>query len=436
MLNIPIIVVAFERPESLKRILKSLEKAIIRDRVELIISIDKSDNPEVSQIAEDFEWQFGEKIVINHTTNLGLREHIMQCGDLVKDYDGVILLEDDLYVSPYFYEYSQRAVEYYKKDSRIAGISLFSHNFNETQYLPFIPFPDNSDIYFMQLPSSWGQCWTRNQWNLFKRWYTSGEESFKQVEKRLVPQDVINWKDNSWKKYFFYYVIDLNKFFVYPTLSLSTNFSDPGTHMVSKKQIFQVPLQFDKIDYKFKTLDESICVYDAFCEMLPDRLKKLSPDFLDYDLEIDLFGVKPLNRIHKEYLLSTKSTESPISHYGREMKPAELNVIEKIKGNEIFLGKTSSFKPKQFRKYTIKDLLYYYNMADYLHIKSIIVEWNERIKLRAAKKTDVTNPDIQDQPVKINKLNVFFLRLINLIKIHKFRFPFVVISEVIKRFKK
>jgi len=102
MLNIPVIVVAYDRPEPLKRLLRSINKAIYEHPVKLIISVDYKKNNDVIGVVNDFDWGHGSKEIIEHEKNLGLREHILFCGDLVRDYDGVIILEDDLYVSPFF----------------------------------------------------------------------------------------------------------------------------------------------------------------------------------------------------------------------------------------------------------------------------------------------------------------------------------------------
>ena len=93
----------------MKRLLNSLVRAEYKDAVKLIISIDGNGTPEVCKYAEQFDWPHGEKDVICHKKNMGLRLHILFCGGLTKQYDGIILLEDDLYVSAWFYQYATEA---------------------------------------------------------------------------------------------------------------------------------------------------------------------------------------------------------------------------------------------------------------------------------------------------------------------------------------
>ena len=74
-----IVVVTYNRPDSLKRLLGSLSKARYPDGVPLVISIDGGDSheEEVVKIAGEFPWPHGKKEVICHEKNLGLRKHIL-----------------------------------------------------------------------------------------------------------------------------------------------------------------------------------------------------------------------------------------------------------------------------------------------------------------------------------------------------------------------
>ena len=63
IINPAIIVVAYNRPSSLQRLLNSLTRAdySVYDSINLIISIDYSNSAEVISIAKNFSWQFGQK---------------------------------------------------------------------------------------------------------------------------------------------------------------------------------------------------------------------------------------------------------------------------------------------------------------------------------------------------------------------------------------
>ena len=57
--KIAIVVIGYNRTESLKRILNRLNECRYPDHsVDLYISLDKSDVPQVVKCADDFEWKY------------------------------------------------------------------------------------------------------------------------------------------------------------------------------------------------------------------------------------------------------------------------------------------------------------------------------------------------------------------------------------------
>ena len=125
--NVAIVVIGYNRLDSIQRLLSSLLQADYpKQEIPLIISIDKSPSDKVSEYAQSFEWPYGTKHIVRHSQNLGLRKHVLQCGDFLKQYEAVIILEDDLLVSPRFYYFACQAVNKYSKNECIAGISLYT----------------------------------------------------------------------------------------------------------------------------------------------------------------------------------------------------------------------------------------------------------------------------------------------------------------------
>ncbi|MDF2668785.1 MAG: family 2 glycosyl transferase, partial [Paenibacillus sp.] len=233
MKELAIVVVAYNRRHALERCLRALSHANYpHNKVKLVISIDGcASNHDVVEAARSFSWKHGDKEVIYQKQNLGLRQHIMQCGNLSHKYGSIILLEDDIYVSPDFYSYALQASHYYKNNCRIAGISLYSPRFNETSKLPFEPLQGKYDVFFSQLPTSWGQVWTSRQWGSYTKWYKSqSASSIDNFNHPSIPGSVKRWPSTSWKKYYAKYMLEQNQYFVYPYDSLSTNFGDPGIH--------------------------------------------------------------------------------------------------------------------------------------------------------------------------------------------------------------
>ncbi|MEM8858266.1 MAG: glycosyltransferase family 2 protein, partial [Chloroflexota bacterium] len=115
-----IVVIAYNRPEPLQRLLSSIQKARYPNgtQIPIVISIDGGGehNAAVSEIAQTFRWAYGEKEIINHSSNLGLIEHVFACGDLSQKFGSIILLEDDLFVGRSFYFYAQQGLNFFDVD--------------------------------------------------------------------------------------------------------------------------------------------------------------------------------------------------------------------------------------------------------------------------------------------------------------------------------
>lgn len=357
-MNIAIVVVAYNRLQSLKRLINSLKKAeYLNHNVTLIISVDKSNNDNVYNFASEIVWPHGEKKVIKHRENLGLKKHVLKCGDLVSDYDAIIMLEDDLYVSESYYLYSLKTLNFYKEDPRIAGISLYSYRVIDfSSQRTFIPLHDGSDVYFMQVPSSWGQLWTRKQWQEFRSWLRIHKNKLHEY-KDLLPEQAYNWGDQSWKRLFYIYIVKENKYIVYPRTALSTNMGEVGTHNKYQSNTFQVELiKGRKEKFHFVTLDESNSKYDGFFESQNlGRYLKLSNHVVDY------YNLKNKNKINEsEYLITTRNLNKKIiKSWGLNLVPYELNIFENIPGTDIYLYDMTVNIKNKFKNNSAKRIVEY-----------------------------------------------------------------------------
>ncbi len=378
-----VVVVAYNRPTALQRLLESLNSAVYPNVVDLVISVDYGGDSTVKKITTSFNWKYGKKRIILRDQNLGLHKHILACGQLSIEYGSIVMLEDDLYVSPAFYHYAVQAINYYQNDSQIAGISLYSHNYVPTSedWYPFLPLKDKHDVYFMQHASSWGQAWTDRQWGKFMEWYSECEKGNSLPN---IPEKLAAWPESSWKKYFISYMIAQDKYFVYPYVSLSTNFGESGVHM-GKSSRFQVSLDLNIRDYKFSNFDDAIAVYDVYCEILSDRLSRLCKELEPYDYEVDIYGVKNLGKVVKNYILTSKIAKKRKQGFALELKPAEMNVIMGIKGQDISLcRKDDVSEVPQTASDAFQKFVYFYTISLPVRtwIKYCVIRVWEALKLR------------------------------------------------------
>lgn len=332
MAKLGITIIGYKNYKGINRLLTSLKKLDCKgDDVLLIISVDKSDDDSVLEAANHFQWKNGKKIIITHEQNMGLKDHIISCGDYLEQFslDAMAVLEDDLYVSPEMYSYMKEAYAFYKDDTRVAGISLYKHELNLNATRPFYDYNDGGDTFFIQYAMSWGQIWLRNQWMLFKQWYI--DRRWEKMDTDYLPQNILKWK-NSWLKYHIMYCIDKGLYFVYPRQGLVTNFSDVGEHNAHTVTAMQIPLCLKKRAWDFSSFDNTIAIYDAFFE----NVKLLSIIGLK-NLEIDIYGIKKYHPDTHYVLTQRKLPFKVIKKWGLFLRPIEANIINDIQGNDIFL---------------------------------------------------------------------------------------------------
>ncbi|PBQ30976.1 hypothetical protein CNR22_04055 [Sphingobacteriaceae bacterium] len=368
-LNDPaILVCAYNRPHALARLLTSLSNAVYNtNTISLIISIDKSDSDDVYEIAEQFNWKQGTKKVIHHPAHLGLKAHLLSCGDLTETYGSLIILEDDLFVSPYFYEYARQAHAEYNNKPGIAGISLYNYQFSESSFYKFAAVDDGTDVYFMQVASSLGQLWTNNQWQAFKAWFGTHAEL---PQDATIPAYLQQWGPHSWKKHFTHYLADTNNYVVYPRVSLTTPLNGQGTN-TSDGTPFNAPLQLSEKHYSFCTLENSGACYDAWFEILPECLNRYNDNLKSYDYAVDLHGTKAIGTLNSEYVLTSQKANNAVFYFGSELIPFELNVAMALAGNSIGLYKIKGNVFEQ-KKLASRNILEEQKKHDALGISVII----------------------------------------------------------------
>ncbi|MGN3392905.1 glycosyltransferase [Enterococcus gallinarum] len=370
-----IVAIAYNREKSLLRLLKSLSDAYYPHKVDLVISIDKSSNEEVLKTANYFEWIHGNKEVIAHPKNLGLRKHVIFCGELTKKYGTICVFEDDLYVSKNFFSFSEQAVEKYKNEKHIAGFSLYNHPICIESNLPFCPMKNDYDVYAMQYAMSWGQVWTDKQWESFYSWYQKFENEH--FNNDYIPLHLSKWPESSWLKYFIFYCIDQSKYFIYPYQSLSTNFSDVGTHAKIMNKDFQVSLENSNENRLYVMPEFGLLnKYDSFFELIPEKTE------FD-DVEFDLYGCK---RVYsKRFVVTSQALNFKlVDRFGLELRPHELNVLNKIEGEYFRLYDTSEIQLSNLELPNDRSFMlsYYYgemNRKDLMTLlkKKIIMKLNK-----------------------------------------------------------
>lgn len=335
-----IVAVGYNRPDCMKRLLTSIVNAeYTYDDITLIISIDECEKScDVQTVAEEIEWTHGEKIIRRFPERQGLKNHILQCGDLAEKYGAAIVLEDDLYVSRAFYSYAYKAINFYSETPEVACIALYSPLVSPYIGYRFYPEKSEYDSYFGQYTITWGECWSSGQWKRFRNYLSETKEVLPDFNEK-IPTEVLGWK-RAWSKYFINYIVNNSLFYSVPYTSLTTNFMEDGEHAESDNKgyftTYQVPISESVSENcRFPEFSEGI-KYDAFFERVLDGYE-IEPGVSGTDVCVDLYGTR-VSTCGKGYLLTCKNYNMPlIRTYGLKMRPVEANVLHSINGKGINL---------------------------------------------------------------------------------------------------
>jgi hypothetical protein len=337
-----IVVIAYNRPQALQRLLSSLAAANYPDdaEVSLVISIDRDDDrisPAVAAVANAFEWRFGPKQVIEQPRHLGLVEAFWTAGRLSSHYEAIVLLEDDMVVAPPFYQFALQALKSYAADPRIAAICLYGLWFNGFTHLPMQPLQDGNDVFFARVPHLQGYVLSAEQWRLFDEWWQQNGPTVR-PDPALHPA-FLSFRGDEWLPALASYLAREDRYFCFPRVSLAVGWGDPGVHFDSSTDWFLTPLQLGGEAFRLPPIDESLAVYDSFFELTPDRLRALAPALPEVAFDVDLNATKQRNNLQHDYVLTTRPVRRALASFDLRLQPPELNVVQPAPGDAIALAK-------------------------------------------------------------------------------------------------
>lgn len=263
----PIALFVYSRLEHTKKVVESLKMNKEAKDSELIIFSDGPKNIDVlqgvSRVREYIRTIEGFKSVklVFRNNNLGLANSLISgITELCNKYGKVIILEDDLILSPYFLKFMNDSLSKYENDYRIAGISGFVYK----------PFTDN---FFLTNFSCWGWATWKRSWDLFN-------PNPVELRRQLLKKKLVKHLDLDFNAQFFHMLelqiegkIDSwairclcswfvnDKLIFYPNVSLvSQNGMDgSGVHCgkIDNPKIFQPLLSDKEIELTDITIEEN-----------------------------------------------------------------------------------------------------------------------------------------------------------------------------------
>ena len=166
----PIILFVYNRLDHTQGVIETLSKNFLAKESELYVFSDaaKSENglEKVNAVREyirDITWhgRFKKVSIIEAENNKGLANSVIGgVTEIIREYGKVIVVEDDLLLSPYFLNYMNDALDYYQDDKKIWSISGYSFPMKSLKKY-------SHDIFYSYRGCSWGWATWDRAWKHF-----------------------------------------------------------------------------------------------------------------------------------------------------------------------------------------------------------------------------------------------------------------------------
>ncbi len=236
----PIALFVYNRPKHTTQLLNSLKENSNAKNSELYIFSDAAKNENQRLNVQKVRLLitalkgFKNIVIKEQKTNKGLANSIIEgVSEVLKVYGKIIVLEDDLIVSPNFLEFMNKALNKYENTKTIFSIS---------GYCPpaKMPLDFTEDVFLYPRVSSWGWATWQNRWQLAD-WQVSNFNEFcksksKQKAFNAAGQDrtpmLVKQQFghiNSWAIRFDYASFCQNKMTLYPSISKTQNNGADGS---------------------------------------------------------------------------------------------------------------------------------------------------------------------------------------------------------------
>ena len=165
MLNVPILIIGFNRPELLADLVESLRA--VKPKT-LFIAIDGPRPHKIGesalveqckQVVHLIDWDCDIQTKFN-AENLGCGVGVSSAISWAFDScEQVIILEDDIRVDNSFFQFAEAMLEIYKNDKTVLTVSAHS---------PVSLQSENSDYWFSAYPEIWGWATWKSTWDSYK----------------------------------------------------------------------------------------------------------------------------------------------------------------------------------------------------------------------------------------------------------------------------
>ncbi|MEM5871822.1 MAG: glycosyltransferase, partial [Candidatus Aenigmatarchaeota archaeon] len=250
----PVVLFIYNRVDTLSITLESLSNNTLAQDTTLYIYADgpkenatSSDIEKITaarKFAKSKKW-CKEVYFLEKEHNLGLANSIISgVTEIVNKYGKVIVLEDDLELSPYFLNYMNDALNVYEHEPKVWSIGACNF-FSTKKHTP--------ETFFLPIISSWGWATWSDRWKYFDY---NAEKLLKEIQEKKLEdkfnlngafdyiqllQDQIQGRVSSWAICWYAQVFLHNAFTLFPKFSLVVHqLSQEATHAKD----FSPPVKF------------------------------------------------------------------------------------------------------------------------------------------------------------------------------------------------
>lgn len=233
----PVVLFVYNRLDHTMNVIDSLKKNLLAKETDLYVFSDAAKNENnvdkvnaVREYIRSVDWKeyFHSVTVIEAEENKGLAKSIIGgVTDILKKYEKVIVVEDDLVLSPYFLNYMNGALDYYKDVPDVWSISGYSFPMKSLKNY-------SHDVFYSYRGSSWGWAtwldrWVKTDWEVKdyekmmqdKKWQKRFNRGGADLTGMLRLQ--MEGKINSWAVRWVYTQSNLDMYTVYPKKSYILN---------------------------------------------------------------------------------------------------------------------------------------------------------------------------------------------------------------------
>lgn len=252
----PIVIFAFNRPDRLMAMIKTLKSNLLYDESDIFVFVDGPRNDadagkinEVLTIARNLTDN-----VKASSTNKGLGTSIIEgVTSIINQYGKAIVLEDDLILMPGFLTFMNQCLDTYKSDQRIFSVCGYGLKVRR-------PKTYQGDVYLSIRSSSWGWATWADRWNSVD-WQVADYEMLKSNRRMQrafnrggsdmydMLRGFKEGRNHSWAIRFCYSQFKQGKYSVHPFLSFVDNegFGIDATNCRQKYSPFKTELNKDVI---------------------------------------------------------------------------------------------------------------------------------------------------------------------------------------------